>query len=156
MFQDAQTTLCQAQAFTGNGPTVSTNAYDLGPAAVTNGPISDPSRGEPLGVIVAVTVAAKVSGGTETYQLDVIQSTVTALTAPDILASYPFTNALAALNLQAGDILFLSLPYGVITKEFIGIQESGTNTPTITLTAFIGTRSDIQGFFPYATKIVVL
>lgn len=156
MFQDAQTTLSQSQAFTGNGPNVSTNLQDLGAAAVSNGPTPDPARGRAMCIALSVGVAAKVSGTNETYQFDIIQSTVAAGTSPDILASFPFTNALAATQLAAGDVLILTIPPNQVTKQFLGYQESGTNTPTITCTAFITTMDCVQDFFPYATKIIVL
>jgi len=159
MFLDVQTQLSNAQAFTGNGPNLSTFSYDLGAELRTGSGFPEVGRGNPLCIAVAVTVAAKVSGTTETYQFDVIQATDAGLTTSvDILASYPFTNALAATSLVAGALLVMAIPPGSLAtaKRYLGYQESGTNTPTITCTAWITSMDQVQKFRAYATNIIIL
>lgn len=158
MFLDVQTELSAAQSFTGNGPNLSTFAYDLGAELRTGSGFPEVGRGNPLCIALAVTVAAKVSGGTETYQFDVIQSAGADLSSPDILASFPFTNALAASSLVAGSLIVMPIPPGSLAapKRYLGYQESGTNTPTITCTAWITTMDQVQKFRAYATNIIVL
>lgn len=149
MFIDAQTQLDAAHAYSANA--VSQNGYDVG--AVGN----DISVGEVLGVIVAVTVAAKVSSTTETYQFDVIQADDNALTVNVVvLASYPFTNAQAAAILTAGSIINLPIPIGSVTKRFVGTRFVGANTPTITTTQWIAAQTFMQKDKYYATRIAVL
>lgn len=159
MFLDVQTELSSAQSFTGNGPNLSTFSYDLGAELRTGSGFPEVGRGNPLCIALAVTVAAKVSGTNETYQFDVIQSDTAALGSPDILASYPFTNALATSVLVAGALLVMTIPPGhsaATAKRYIGYQESGTNTPTITCTAWITSMDQVQKFRAYATNIIVL
>jgi len=160
MFLDVQTQLSASQAFTGNGPNLSTFSYDLGAELRTGSGFPEVGRGEPLAIVLAVTVAAKVSGTNETYQFDVIQATDAGLTTSvDILATYPFTNALATSILVAGAILVMTIPPGhsaASAKRYLGYQESGTNTPTITCTAWIAPMDMVQKFRAYATNIIVL
>jgi hypothetical protein len=157
MFIDAQTQLSSAQAVTVDA--VSTNAYDLGAAfsgGSANGAAIDPSVGEPMGIVVVVTVAAKVSATDETYAFEAIQSTVTALTAPDVLTRVQFTNALAATNLTAGAVIVIPLSPGLITKRFIGLNyDTGGTGPTITCTSWIAPLSMIQKQKFYTSAIVV-
>lgn len=157
MFIDAQCQLSSAQAITVDA--VSTNAYDLGavPTGTANGAAPDPSIGEPMGIVVAVTVAADSTTADETYAFEAIQSTVTALTSPDVLVRVPFTAAQAAAGaLAAGTIVVIPLPSGSVTKRFIGLNyDVGGTTPTITCSAWVAPLSMIQKQRFYTSAIVV-
>lgn len=157
MFIDAQCQLSSAQAITADA--VSTNAYDLGalPTGTANGSRVDPSIGEPMGIVIVVTVAADSTTGDETYAFEAIQSTVTALTSPDVLVRVPFTAAQAAAGaLAAGTVIVVPLPSGSITKEFIGLNyDVGGTTPTITVSSWLAPLSEIQKQKFYTSAIVV-
>ena len=137
MFLDAQAQLANAQAFSGIATTVSTNAYDMGvaPTGGTTGDAIDISGGEPLVIALSVSSAAVVSAA-ETYEFQLIQSASSALTSPDVLAKYPFTNAQATSFLKAGgEPVFFSIPPKVFTKRFFGMQLVTANgAPAITCT----------------------
>ena len=136
--RDAQTQLCSAQAFSTDA--VSENTYDLGVAG------RDIAEGEPLGIGIHVTVAAKVSGGTETYQFDVIQDDDPALGSPSIIVSRAIDKAL----LTVGSRHVIPIPPGAITLRYLGLNFNGENTPTITVDAFIAPLSFLGGWKAYA------
>jgi hypothetical protein len=127
-FCDAQVQLCSAQAFSADAP--SENTYDSGAALGNPG-------GEPLGIGIHVTVAAKVSGGTETYEFQAIQSATDDLGSPDVLTLIQP----AAADLIVGKRLVLPIPAGSKTKRYLGLYFNGSNTPTITVDAFIAPLS---------------
>ena len=138
-FVDAQTQLCSAQAFSADA--VSENTYDSG-AALINTP-----EGEPLGIGIHVTVAAKVSGGTETYEFQAIQSAAADLSSPDVLALI----RPARVDLTVGKRLVLPLPPGSKTKRYLGLNVNvGGTTPSITINTFIAPLSFLGGWKAYA------
>jgi hypothetical protein len=138
MYVDAQTTLWDAAALTADA--VSTNAYDMGVDT------RDVGIGEPLSAVITVDVAADATTGDETYRFDLIQSTVTALTSPDLLASHIVTAAQATAGaLAAGTIVVIPVPMGRITKRYLGLQfDGGGTSPTITVTAWITLTSMVS------------
>ena len=155
MFEDAQTQMWNAAALSADA--VSTNGYDLGADAVSGATRRDPSIGEPLCAVLTVGTAAKVSGTTETYEFQVIQADDGALTTNvEILAKYPFSNAQAAALLTAGAIIVLPVPPHSVTRRYIGLQFDGSNTPTITVTAWFTLQSMTQATRNYGTLIQVL
>ena len=99
-------------------PTVSSNVIDLGiPGTVRGGPaklIRDIGPGEP----VAVSVTANPTGGANTMTVELIQSTVAAMTSPDVLGTSRATTLAAGKPVQFG---FNFLPDG-ITKQFIALR----------------------------------
>lgn len=159
MIRDAQTALWEGAALTATA--VSTNAYDSGVPFTTgtsNGAKQDFSVGEPMGVMLTVGVAAKVSGTTETYEFDLITATDSALTASvTTLAQFPFTNTQAATLLAAGQKLIFPFPPGAIIQRYVGAKFIGANTPTITVTAWIAPISMADPTYKnYTSAIVVL
>jgi len=142
-FVDAQTQLCSAQAFSADA--VSENTYDSG-AALINTP-----EGEPLGIGIHVTVAAKVSGGTETYEFQAIQSADDALGSPDILALIQP----AGSDLPVGKRFVILIPPGSKTKRYLGLNFNGENTPTITVDAFIGPLSTFGRWKTYGGRSAI-
>jgi hypothetical protein len=137
-FRDAQTQLCSAQAFSTDA--VSENTYDSGAAG------NDITEGEPLAVVITPTVAAKLSGGTETYQFDVIQDDDPALGSPSIIVS----RAIAAADLTVGSRHVIPIPPGAKTLRYLGLNFDGSNTPTVTVDAFIVPLSMAGGGKNYA------
>jgi hypothetical protein len=156
MYIDAQTQLDASHAYTATG--LSTNTYDLGAPFATgtaNGAQVDPGNGEPLGLVLAIIVGAKVSGTTETYEFDLIQSASANLGTADILLQMAFTNALAAAVLVTGAVLVIPIPPMRITKRYIGTNFVGANTPTITVTSWIAPLNMIQEQRYYTNAIVI-
>ena len=141
--RDAEAQLCSAQAFSADA--VSENTYDSGAAG------NDITEGEPLGIGIDVTVAAKVSGGTETYEFQAIQSADDALGSPDILALI----RPAAAALSVGSRHILPLPPGSKTKRYLGLNFNGENTPTVTVNAFIAPLSFLGGWKAYADGFAI-
>ena len=139
-FVDAQAQLCSAQAFTDDAASEIT--YDSGAAG------NDISVGEPLGIGINVTVAAKVSGGTETYEFQAIQSATDDLGSPDVLALIQP----AAADLIVGKRLVIPIPAGSKTKRYLGLYFNGGNTPTITVDAFIAPLSFLGRWKTYGSS----
>lgn len=148
MYLDALTRVWNAAALSADA--ASDFSYDTAAAG------NDISIGEPLGLAIQVVTAAKVSGTTETYEFQIIQSTLGTLATPDILIKYPFTNAQATTQLVAGSLIVLPVPPGSITKRFIGGYFDGANTPTITVTAWFAPLSMFDRRHDYASRITVL
>lgn len=146
MFLDAQTLLWDAAALTVDA--ASTNTYDTGAAG------NDISVGEGLVMVLQVDVAATVVG-TEAYKFQVIQSANSNLSSPDILVEVPFTTTQAATLLAAGKIIVVPIPAGSITKRYIGGYFDGSNTPTITVTAWITTARAVQNNKLYADALTI-
>lgn len=145
---DLQNLIWSSKALTATA--LSDNSIDSG------GALLDPSVGEPMCFVISVEVAAKVSGGTETYEFDLVQSSTEDLaTSADILCAVPFTNGLAASRLTAGAQVVLPIPPGSITKQYYGISFVGANTPTITVSARLCAVKDVavQKYFPKAYTV---
>lgn len=136
MLMDNQLLLWDAAALSTDA--ASTNTVDLGAAG------NDISRGEPMALVITVDVAAKVSGGTEDYTFQVIQSASADLSSPDNLAMCLFTTARATTYLAAGKQVCIPIPPGSITKRYIGAYFDGSNTPTITVTASFMPLANVQ------------
>ena len=139
MYIDKEQQLSSAQAFTG-AATVSTNVIDFGNPTVKR-QVGD---GEPIGVGIHVTVAA---GAGSTHVFEIIQSTVSAMTSPDIIASV----TMLAAALPVGKFVFLPLPPGFPTKEFIALRNTATGgTTTITVSAELTAQSMADKIQTYA------
>jgi hypothetical protein len=144
MIVDLQQQLSAAQAFTG-AATVSTNVIDYGNVS-PNRRVGD---GEPIGVGVIVTVAA---GAGSTHTMEVIQSTASNMSSPDIIASM----TILAAVLVAGYKFFLPIPPGFPTKEFVAFRNTSTGgTTTVTLSAWATLQSAFQKDQVYAKGYVI-
>lgn len=133
MFLDAQTQLWSAAALTATA--VSTNCYDLGAPYTSGGQVIDPATGEPLVLLIAVSVAADFTTGDETYTFQIISAT-----ASDLTTSQVVHNSVAYLttNLTAGAIHVMPFPAGEPYQRYVGAKFVGAGTtPTITVSAFI-------------------
>ncbi len=158
---DQQTVLWDNVALT-TGTVVSTNTIDCGTPGATpvsaNRDVRDIGVGEPLAMVVFVTVVALIAG-TETYEFDIIQSAAAALTTPTILAKAVFATAgapaLAASRLTAGSVVVVPLPGGVQTARYLGGQYIGANSAGISITAAILPLRDVTQQKYYATAIVI-
>lgn len=127
MYIDTFLRVSAAQAVTATA--VSTNTIDL--AAVT--PRRQVGTGEALGFGLSVGVAADITTGDETYQVNIIQDEDPALGSPVVIAEFIRT----AAQLFLGSLHFFPLPQGWPTERYIGLQyvTAGT-TPTVTVTAW--------------------
>lgn len=124
MFLDNLLLLSDAQAFTG-AATVSTNVIDLGAPT----PKREIGSGEPIILGIATDVAA---GAGSTVVVDIIQSTVAAMTSPDVIGT--FTDV--AANITAGRLASVGIPVGYPQKQFIAARVTitgGTTTATLTM-----------------------
>lgn len=131
---DVQNELSTAQAFTG-AKTVSTNSYKKQTAA------QDISIGRRMAILIYVSVAA---GAGSTHVFDAIQSTAADLgTSVDILGS---VTALAAA-LLVGTFVEVPIPQGVMTKQYLGYQNTATGgTTTITCSAWLVPQDEIAKY----------
>lgn len=134
--RDVENMLCESQAFSADA--VSENTYDTGKAGGI-----DISTGEPMAVVINVETAAKISGGTETYAFELIQSAAENLSSPDVLNRIDFDMAVDATTLTKGKVVVLPVPQGSITKRYLGLNFDGDNTPTITVSAYLVAVKDI-------------
>lgn len=159
MFVDAQTLVYPDSTVLAVGTAVSTNAVDLTdlPSALSGATRRDPSTGETVAFILAVQGTAVTSGG-ETYEWDIICADDAALTVNvTVLAKFPFTNAQAATLLVAGSIINLPVPFGSITRRFLGLQSVLTGgASSVTVKSWLAPQSMAQANRNYGTLIQVL
>lgn len=131
MYLDALGLVSQNQAVTTTA--ASTNVIDLGDVT----PAREIGTGEPLGFGLAVDVAADGADGDETYEVQIIQSANADLSAPTVIATFPFS----AAQLTAGALFFLAIPPGFPTQRYLALQYVvGGTTPSVTLTAWLTAR----------------
>jgi Bbp16-like protein len=136
--RDAQMRVINAQAFSATA--VSGSSIDVG------GANRDLATGEPIELVLNVTVAGDRTTGDETYTAEVIQATDGALTTSvDVLASRPIPVA----DLAVGSQIRVPVPPGSITKQYLGARMTlaGT-TPSITLTGFFSPSSMVSAAKP--------
>lgn len=129
MFHDIQNQLMVKQAIT-TGATLSTDVYDL---VATNG--MDPSIGRMYAALFVPTVAAAGTVVATSYTLEVLQSTVSAMTSPDVIA----TGSYAGTSFTLDAMFQVVIPQGSISKEFIAFRVTavGGTAPTVTLSAYL-------------------
>ncbi len=142
---DIQNQLSSAQAFTG-AATVSTNSYKKGSAA------QDISIGRRMALLLIVTTAA---GAGSTHTMDAIQATDSALTTSvDVLA----TITVLAAALTAGAVFELPIPQGVMTKQYLGFQNTSSGgTTTVSLDVYLVPQDEIAKYksFPKVVDATV-
>ncbi len=143
MYLDAQTQICTEQAFTDDA--VSENTYDCGVAG------RDIAEGEPMALVLVPTVAAKVSGGTETYEFQVINDDDEALGSATAIAA----RTIAGSALTVGSKHVIPIPAGAITLRYLGMNFNGSNTPTITLDAWIMPLSMAGSWKAYTDNVTI-
>lgn len=132
MLIDLENRICNDQAFSADA--VSENSYDSGAAG------NDISLGEPLGIGIAVSVAADYTTGDETYEFQAVQDSEEALGSPSVLAA----RTIAAADLVAGSRHVLPIPPGSKTERYLGLNfNGGGSTPTITISAWIAPLSTL-------------
>jgi hypothetical protein len=139
MYIDKEQQVSSAQAFTG-AATVSTNVVPF-----TNTTIKrQVGDGEPIGFGIHVTVAA---GAGSTHLFEIIQSAASNMSSPDIIASV----TMLAAALPVGKFVFLPVPPGFPTKEFIALRNTATGgTTTITVSAELTLQSMADKIQTYA------
>lgn len=121
MLTDNQAKLSNAQALTATAD--STDHYDFGAGY-------DWSRGEPMGVLVTVNVAADFTNGDETYQFDVETDDNSSFSSATTIASKSF----ATSGLAAGDKVVL--PFHIGAEQYVRVEYTlGGTTPSVTVTA---------------------
>ena len=129
MLTDIQATLSNAQALTATAD--STNYYD-------SGTVYDWSRGEPMGVMVTIDVAADIANANETYSFAVETDNDSAFGSATTLV----TKTVAAADLQVGDKVIL--PFHVGAERYVqAVYTLGGTTPSVTVTAEVKPLCDI-------------
>jgi len=144
MILDAQGQLSSAQALT-DGETASTNLVDLGVDR-------NVGIGEPLGVLINVTVAAKTSDNDETYQFDLMTDSAVGFgTEVDVL-----TRIIARGTLVAGFKFVLPVPPDTITDRYLRVSYTlGGTAGTITVDSHLMPMSMIQKEVVYPDNITI-
>lgn len=121
---DIENQVCVAQAFTG-AATVSQHSIRKQTAEQAI------SIGRRMAFLILPVVAA---GTGSTVLIELIQSTVTALTAPDVLNSV----SVLAADCVPGKQIELIVPQGLSTKQHLGLRVTITGgTTTATLDAYL-------------------
>lgn len=129
MLTDIQATLSDAQALTATAD--STNYYDSGSAY-------DWSRGQAMGVLVTVGVAADITTGDETYRFQVETDDNTSFSSATVIAD----KTVAAANLTVGDKVIL--PFHGDAERYVQVVYTlGGTTPSVTVTAEVKPLADI-------------
>ena len=129
MINDYQAKLSKSQALTATAD--STDYYD-------SGTVYDWSRGEPMGVLVTVDVAADDADGNETYSFSVETDNDSAFGSATTLV----TKTVAAASLTAGDKVIL--PFHVGAEQYVqAVYTLGGTSPSITVTAEVKPLCDI-------------
>lgn len=138
---DKQNELSLAQAFTG-AATVSTHAYEKQSAA------QDLSIGRRMSLLCYVTTAA---GAGSTHTMDAIQADNSALSSnKEVLAS---VTKLAA-SLTAGSFFEIPIPQGVMTRQYLGFQNTSTGgTTTVSLSVWLVPQDEIP-YYKSFPKVV--
>ena len=129
MINDYQAKLSKSQALTATG--VSTDYYD-------SGTVYDWSRGEPMGVLVTVDVAADYTTEDETYSFSVETDNDSAFGSATTLVA----KTVAAASLQVGDKVVLPFHVGAKQNTRAAYTLGGTS-PSITVTAEVKPLCDI-------------
>lgn len=143
MVPDALLQFSAAQALVATA--VSTNVIDL----LLD---RDIGKGEPLGVLIVVTVAADVASGDETYQFDVQTDTTAAFGAPVVIAS----RAIARASLVAGSRWVIPIPPDTGPGRALRINYVlGGTTPSITVSAFLMPLSMIDSYVPFNDALAI-
>ena len=131
---DVQNQLCSEQDFTG-AATVSTNAYEKQTAA------QDISIGRRMALLILPTTDA---GAGSTHTLDCIQADDAALTTnKEVIA----TMAVLAANLTTADVIELPIPQGVMTRKYIGFQNTASGgATTVSLDVYLVPQDEIAKY----------
>ena len=138
MYIDKEEQLSAAQAFAG-AATLSTHKKDFGDVT----PKREVGTGEPIGIAITIDVAA---GAGSTHLFEILQSADASIGTPDIIASI----TIAAADLPAGKRLFLPIPPGFPTKQFIALRNTSTGgTTTVTASASLMSQSMFESIQHY-------
>lgn len=120
---------------TGTGDYYSDNALDTG---TTTG---DWGAGEPLALFIIVDAAFTSASNTATVKFSVIDDADNGLDSSSVIIVS--TDDIIVTRLTLGKKIFLAIPAGLITQQFIGMRVDidTDTTDTGTVTAFIGPAS---------------
>ncbi len=142
MYVDALLLLSDKQVL-GTGATPSTNEIDF---SVDR----DMGKGEPMAVVISVTVAADVADADETYQFDLRTDDNAAMASAQVL----ITRIILGADLTEGSVHIIPLP--LVNEQFIDMNYTlaGT-TPSVTLSAFLLPQSMVQAYEFYASGFTI-
>ncbi len=154
MYLDRQNQYSDAQALTVT--VASTDIIDHGPLGGENTPTSNLSRdlgtGEPMVVMINLTVAADNTTTDETYTATLQTDALSAFGSPTTVGSVLVIPAGSA----AGSKFFIDIPIGVAIEQFTRINYTlGGTTPSVTLDARLVPRSFVEDTRDYESGFVV-
>lgn len=130
MFFDAQNQLQSNAPATG----VSTDVYDK------VGLTQDPTIGEEIvGLVVPTTITTP-----GTLLVEMIQSTTSAMAAPDVVASRSFL----AADLTIDKFLTIPFPQGSVSKQYLAFRFSGTAVLNVNAHIVCSDEVPVNKFFP--------
>ena len=127
----------------------SDNSYDCGNVT----PKRRIGAGRGLSIVVVVTTAAAADGGsfTDTFDLIAVQSANANLGSHDEIIK----RRIPAAELVAGAVFEIPIPADRPTKRYIGARyELGTDD-TVSVSAFLVDRDNVQAFMAYAKNYAV-
>lgn len=146
MILDKLTTLATAQALTATA--YSTDNIDLGDVT----PKRDIGNGEPLALLVTVTVAADFTSANETYEFQFVQSANSDMSSHDVLAA----RVVPAAQLAVGDRVVIPVPKGAVTKRYVsGRAVLGGTTPSVTVNFDLLPLSSVEQYAAYADGFTI-
>ena len=142
MYLDSLLKFSDAQALTATAD--STNVVDLGVDR-------DIGKGEPMGFVVTVGVAADFTTGDETYTFAIETDDNAAMTSSTILGS----QAVLTTALTVGDTVVI--PIGHTNERYLqGVYTLGGTSPSVTIDAYLMPMSMVDGYTDYANSYTIV
>jgi len=141
MYVDNELLMSNAQALTATAD--STNYIDLSQDR-------DIGTGNPMAVVIAVSVAADFTTGNETYTFSVETDDNTSFSSATVIA----TKAVLTTALTAGDLVVLAIPYTNERYLQVVYTLAGT-TPSVTVDAYLTPMNMIHGKKDYASGYTI-
>lgn len=141
MYIDNQLLLSDAQAITADA--ASTNLIDLGSDR-------DIGRGEAMGIVFTIDVAADFTTGNETYTFNLETDDNSSFSSAEVIGS----RTLTAAQLVAGSQWVIPVPFN--NERFLRLAyDVGGTTPTVTVTAWLSPLSLVQSYGQYPDAVTI-
>lgn len=143
MILDSQLQFAASQAVTADA--ASQNIVDIGVAR-------NLFDGEPMAVVVAVSVAADFTTTDETYSFQIQTDADVGFGSPTTL----LTQSIVAGSLTAGSTHVLPVPVGVVVEKYVRLYfDVGGTTPSVTISAYLQPLSMVQKYKSYPDGITI-
>lgn len=143
MILDSQLAFSEDQAVTADA--ASTNVIDLGAAR-------NVFDGEPMAVLLQVSVAADATTGDETYEFQIETDDAAAFGSPTDLVAH----SIAAASLTANSLHVIPIPVGQSVERYLRVYYNvGGTTPSVTVSAYLLPLSGISKRRDYADNSTI-